>query len=166
MSQNLLHGVNCPAESDACDLPGRVDLFLRQLDEAGCPELVGLQEANGRMVSLLSDGLGEICDGAYDVVSDDDPGLDREVVLTTLPVLGQQRIRLAGPLRTALWVRVAADLGVVDFVSSHLASGSDDRPCDARTCPPPCDVEGMVGACQGRQLRALRTRWPPTTPWS
>ncbi|MET0903380.1 MAG: endonuclease/exonuclease/phosphatase family protein [Acidimicrobiales bacterium] len=155
VSQNLLHGVNCPAESNACDLPGRVDLFLRQLDEAGCPELVGLQEANGQMVSQLRDGLSEVCDGAYDVVSDADPGLDREVVLTTLPVLGQRRTRLAGPLRTALWVRVAADVGVVDFVSSHLASGSDDRPCDARTCPPPCDGEGMVGACQGRQLLAF-----------
>jgi endonuclease/exonuclease/phosphatase family metal-dependent hydrolase len=155
VSQNLLHGTACPPDSDACDLPGRVDLFLRQLDEAGCPELVSLQEANGRTVSLLGDGIGEVCDDSYEIVSDDDPGLDREVVLTTLPVLGQERTRLAGPLRTALWVRVAADVGVVDFVSSHLASSSDDRPCDARTCPPPCEVDEMVGACQGRQLLAF-----------
>ena len=71
--------------------------------------------------------------------------LDREVVLTTLPVLGQERTRLAGPLRTALWVRVSAGVGVVDLVSSHLASSSDDRPCDARTCPPPCQIDEMVG---------------------
>ena len=152
VSQNLLHGVACPPDSDGCDLPGRVELFVRQLDESGCPDLVGLQETNGRMVELLRDGLDAVCEGAYEVVSDDDPGLDREVVLTTLPVLAQQRTRLAGPLRTALWVRVAADVGVVDFVTTHLASSSDDRPCDERTCPPPCDVSGMVGACQGRQL--------------
>jgi len=155
VSQNLLHGVSCPVDSDGCDLPGRVELFLRQLDEAGCPELVGLQEANGRTVELLRDGLDAVCDGTYEVVSDDDPGLDREVVLTSLPVLAQQRTRLAGPLRTALWVRVEADVGVVDFVTSHLASDSDDRPCDERTCPPPCDVSGMVGACQGQQLLAF-----------
>jgi endonuclease/exonuclease/phosphatase family metal-dependent hydrolase len=152
VTQNLLHGVACPADSDDCDLPGRVGLFLRQLDEGGCPEIVGLQEANGKTVAQLEAGLDDVCGGAYEIVSDDDPGLDREVVLTSLPVLGQRRVRLAGPLRTALWVRVAADVGVVDFVTTHLASSSDDRPCDRRTCPPPCDADGMVGACQGRQL--------------
>jgi hypothetical protein len=50
---------------------------------------------------------------------------------------------------------VAADVGVVDFVSSHLASSSDDRPCDRATCPPPCQVDEMLGACQGRQLAAF-----------
>ena len=104
-------------------------------------------------MSLLATGLPEVCDGGYEIVSDDDPGLDREVVLTTLPVLGSERTRLAGPLRTALWVRVAADVGVVDFVSTHLASSSDDRPCDASTCPPPCEVDEMVNACQAPPAR-------------
>jgi endonuclease/exonuclease/phosphatase family metal-dependent hydrolase len=155
VSQNLLHGIACPAETDGCNLPGRVVLLAQQLDEHGCPELVGLQEANERTVSLLRDVVPTVCDGRYEIVSDDDPGLDREVVLTTLPVLGSQRIRLAGPLRTALWVRVAADVGVVDFVSTHLASGSDDRPCDEATCPPPCSADERVNACQARQLVAL-----------
>jgi endonuclease/exonuclease/phosphatase family metal-dependent hydrolase len=155
VSQNLLHGIACAPESDGCDLPGRITLFARQLDEGGCPDLVSIQEANERTVSLLGDALPAVCDGGYEIVSDDDAGLDREVVLTTLPVLGTRRIRLAGPLRTALWVRVAGDVGVVDFVSSHLASSSDDRPCDAATCPPPCSVEEMVNACQARQLAEL-----------
>src|SRR3712207_5194046 len=155
VSINLLHGIACPADSDGCDLPARVALFTRQLDDAGCPELVGVQEANERTVSLLREELGAACDGAYEVVWDGDPGLDREAVLTTLPVLGSRRTRLAGPLRTAYWVRVAADVGVVDFVSTHLASGSDDRPCDATTCTPPCDVNGTVNDCQGRQLVAF-----------
>ncbi len=155
VSQNLLHGIACPAESDGCNLPDRVALFMRQLDEAGCPELISVQEANERMVSLLREERPNVCGGDYAIVWDDDPGLDREVVLTSLPVLGWQRTRLAGPLRTALWVRVAADVGVVDFVSSHLASSSDDRPCDRATCPPPCQADDMVNACQGRQLMAF-----------
>jgi endonuclease/exonuclease/phosphatase family metal-dependent hydrolase len=152
VSQNLLHGIACAPDTDGCALPARVALFARQLDEGGCPELVGLQEANQRTVSLLEDTLPDVCDGRYEVVSDADEGLDREVVLTTLPVLGQQRTRLAGPLRTALWVRVASDVGIVDFVTSHLASGSDDRPCDSTTCPPPCEPDDMLNACQARQL--------------
>ncbi len=155
VSQNLLHGIACPAESEGCDLPGRVALFLRQLDEAGCPELVSVQEANERTVGLLRSGLADACRGHYTLVWDGDPGLDREVVLTTLPVLGSERTRLAGPLRTAFWVRVAADVGVVDFVSSHLASDSDDRPCDEATCPSPCVIDEMVNACQARQLVAF-----------
>lgn len=155
VSQNLLHGIACPADSERCDLPGRVALFMRQLDEQDCPELISVQEANERTVSLLRKEAEGVCGGEYTIVWDDDPGLDREVVLTSLPVLGSQRTRLAGPLRTALWVRVAADVGVVDFVSSHLASSSDDRPCDRATCPPPCQVDEMVNACQGRQLATL-----------
>jgi len=43
-------------------------------------------------------------------------------------------------------VRVAADVGVVDFITTHLASSSDDRPCDRSTCPPPCRAdEKLVG---------------------
>lgn len=152
VSQNLLHGIACPADSDGCDLSVRVSLFMRQLDEKDCPDLISVQEANERTVSLLRKEAPKVCGGEYTIVWDDDPGLDREVVLTSLPVLGWRRTRLAGSLRTALWVRVAADIGVVDFVSSHLASGSDDRPCDRATCPPPCQVDEMVNACQGRQL--------------
>ena len=152
VSQNLLHGIACPPDSDRCNLPGRVALFMQQLEESGCPSLVSVQEANERTVALLRSHAEDVCGGEYKVVSDGDAGLDREVVLSTLPVLGSRRTRLAGPLRTALWVRVAAKVGVVDFVSSHLASDSDDRPCDATTCPPPCQADDTVNACQGRQL--------------
>lgn len=155
VSQNLLHGIACPDDSNRCDLPGRVALFMNQLEEAGCPELIGVQEANERTVSLLRESAADVCEGDYTIVWDDDPGLDREVVLTSLEVLGSERRRLAGPLRTAFWVRVASDVGVVDFVSSHLASSSDDRPCDRATCPPPCLVDDMLNACQARQLVEL-----------
>ena len=76
VSQNILHGITCPAGSDRCELPSRVELFLSQLDDAGCPDLVSLQEANQGIADLVSDQLDGICDGAYELVYDDDPGID------------------------------------------------------------------------------------------
>ena len=155
MTQNLLHGIACPADSDRCALPDRVALFVQQLGARGCPELVGIQEANTETVRHLRNGLRDICGGRYHVVWDDDPGVDREVVLTTDRVLATRRTHLAGPLRTALWVRVESSAGIIDFVTTHLASTSDDRPCDRATCPPPCRVEERINACQARQLAAF-----------
>jgi endonuclease/exonuclease/phosphatase family metal-dependent hydrolase len=152
VSQNLLHGTACPEDSDRCDLPTRVGLFVQQLSEAGCPQVVGIQEANQQTVDQLVAATGDGCTADYEVVWDDDPSLDREVVLTTEPVLASRRIPVAGPLRTALWVRTATDVGILDYVSSHLASGSDDRPCDPATCPPPCETGDSVNTCQARQL--------------
>ncbi|HEX2737982.1 MAG TPA: hypothetical protein VHP57_07590 [Acidimicrobiia bacterium] len=152
VSQNILHGAACAADTDRCHAPDRVALFTRQLAEANCPQLVGVQEANQGIVDLFRESLPRICNGKYRIVSDADPSLDREVVFTTLPVLGSQRIRLAGPLRTAFWVRVAAPVGAVEFVTTHLSSGSDDRPCDRQTCPKPCKANDKVGTCEARQV--------------
>lgn len=155
VAQNLLHGIACPSETNRCKLPERVELFARQLVEDDCPQVVAVEEADPVMAGLLRDKTAGICDGAYKVVSDDDPSADREIVLTTLPVLGQERVHLAGPLRTALWVRLKAALGPLDVVATHLASGSDDRPCDSKACPPPCKVSDSLNTCQGRQAAAL-----------
>ena len=152
VSQNILHGVGCPAESDSCRVGERVALFMDQLAEAGCPELVSLQEANERIAGLVS---GEVGTCGYEIVWDDDPGLDREVVLTTLEVIDFQRRTLADRFRSAFLVRVASPIGVVDFLTTHLASGSDDRDCDPGLCPPPCDPTGSLRACQARQVRAF-----------
>lgn len=152
VSINLLHGTACAEDSDRCDLPARVDLFVQQLAAASCPELVSVQEANERTVEELRYRLPQVCDGAYEIVWDDDPSLDREVVLSTVPVVGSRRLRLAGPLRTAFWVRARADVGLVDYFSTHLASSSDDRPCDGATCPPPCEPSDSVNTCQMRQV--------------
>ncbi len=77
------------------------------------------------------------------------------MILTTLDVLSSERRHLAGPLRTAYWVRLASDVGPVDLVATHLASSSDDRPCDRATCPPPCATADTVNTCQGRQAAAF-----------
>jgi endonuclease/exonuclease/phosphatase family metal-dependent hydrolase len=151
VTQNILHGIACASDSDRCKLPKRVELFARQLSEADCPQVVAVEEADPVIVGLLRDQADGIC-GGYEVVGGDDPSLDREVILTTLPVLGEARTRLAGPLRTALWVRVKAPVGPLDVVATHLASGSDDRPCDSESCPPPCHASDTLNTCQGRQV--------------
>jgi endonuclease/exonuclease/phosphatase family metal-dependent hydrolase len=158
VNQNLLHGTACPAESNRCDLPARVALFLRQLRRAGCPEIVAIEEGNATTVRELRRGL-EPC--GYELVSDDDPSQDREIVLTTEHVISGERIRLAGPLRTAYRVRLGTPAGLVDLVATHLASSSDDRPCDAATCPPPCEATDTVNTCQARQIVDLLAEDPP-----
>ena len=51
VSQNLLHGIACPADTDGCRLPDRVALFVCQLEQHGCPDVVGVQEANEKLVA-------------------------------------------------------------------------------------------------------------------
>ena len=148
VSQNILHGVGCAADSDSCAVAERVALFMEQLAAAECPELVSIQEANQRIVGLV-EGWAGTC--GYEVVWDADPGLDREVVLTTLPVIGARRRVLADRFRSAYLVRVASPVGVVDFLTTHLAS-NDDRACSAELCPLPCDPAGSLRTCQARQV--------------
>ena len=149
VSQNILHGVGCAADSDSCQVAERVSLFMAQLIDAGCPELVSIQEANERIVGLVS-GQADAC--GYQVVWDGDAGLDREVVLTTLEVVDSQRRLLADRFRSAYLVRVASPVGVIDFLTTHLAAGADDRACSPELCPPPCDATGSVRTCQARQV--------------
>jgi endonuclease/exonuclease/phosphatase family metal-dependent hydrolase len=155
VAQNLLHGLACPTDADRCKLPERVQLFTRQLGEAACPQVVAVEEADPVMVGLLRRNAATVCRGRYELVGTDDPSSDREVVLSTLPILAQERTHLAGPLRTALWVRLGAPVGPLDVVATHLASDSDDRPCDATTCPKPCHADDSLNTCQGRQAAAL-----------
>lgn len=155
VNQNLLHGTACPADSNRCELAGRVALFANQLRANKCPEVVAIEEANPQTVAQLRGQVIGVLPCDYHVVYDDDPGQDREVILSTLPVLGSERRRLAGPLRTAYWIRVKAKVGPVDVVATHLASSSDDRPCEAATCPAPCKTSDTLNACQGREAVAF-----------
>jgi len=158
VTQNILHGDACATNTDRCHIAARVDLFAQQLNLGGCPEIVGVQEANVRFVREARRALSSVCGGRYRIVYDSDPSADREVVLTTDPVLGSERTRLAGPLRTAYWVRVKSKAGPVDVVVTHLASESDNGPCDASTCPPPCAATDLIGACGGKMAAAFLDR--------
>ena len=154
ISQNILHGISCPVETNGCELEDRVAVFMKQLADSGCPELVSVQEANNNIVELVAQHLAAC---GYELVWDDDPGLDRELVLTTLPVLGARRTTLAGRFRTAFLVRLDSSVGVIDFVSTHLASALDNGRCDDATCPPPCVASDDLRTCQARQVVSWAT---------
>jgi endonuclease/exonuclease/phosphatase family metal-dependent hydrolase len=156
VNQNLLHGTACAPDTARCALPGRVALFVRQLERARCPGIVAIEEGNLTTLRQLRRHLPGRCH--YEVVYDGDPGQDREIVLTTGRVLGSERHRLAGPLRTAYQVRIGTAAGPVDLVATHLASSSDDRPCDAATCPAPCEPTDTLNTCQGREAARLLRR--------
>jgi endonuclease/exonuclease/phosphatase family metal-dependent hydrolase len=86
--------------------------------------------------------------------------VDRELVLTTLPVVEREHIRLAGPQRTALRVRLRAALGVIELVNTHTGNGADNQgrgglPCTADQCPPPCDPTAFMLTCQISQVADL-----------
>ncbi len=161
VSENLLHGTACAPESNRCDLPGRMTTFATELADAHCPPVVGAQETNTATVADLEPKLTTEC-GNYHVLWDGDPSLDRELVLTTLPVVGFRRFDLAGPLRTAMWARLRSGVGVLDFWTTHLASSSDDRPCDRRHAPAvlhrrhPQLVSGPAGRRAGETARPER----------
>jgi endonuclease/exonuclease/phosphatase family metal-dependent hydrolase len=158
VTQNILHGNACATDTDLCRIGARVDLFAKQLEVGGCPEIVGVEEANPRFVKEARRALPSVCGGRYRIVYDGDPSEDREVVLTTDPILGSERTHVAGPLRTAYWVRVKSAAGPVDVVVTHLASDSDNGPCDRTTCPPPCQATDQIGTCGGRLAAAFLDR--------
>src|SRR5690349_23978302 len=62
---NILHGIFCPADTDNCRASDRVALFLRQLQDAKCPQVVGLQEVSGQLAGLIKDQLPSVCGGKY-----------------------------------------------------------------------------------------------------
>ncbi len=51
---NLLHGLFCPPETDACQAPDRVRISTELVEDADCPELIGLQEIGRRGRSSTS----------------------------------------------------------------------------------------------------------------
>jgi endonuclease/exonuclease/phosphatase family metal-dependent hydrolase len=120
--------------------------------------VVALQEIDPRMHGLVSQLRETVCHGDYREAWVDDPASDRELVLTTLPIVDVERIQLAGPLRTALWARLRSRLGTVDLVVTHTGAGSDTQGrggalCTRLLCKPPCQTGESMVTCQIGQAR-------------
>jgi hypothetical protein len=147
---NLLHGAFCPAATNGCDAPNRVNLLADDLRSAGCPEVVGLEEINRRLYDLLKRKARTLCHGDYTMVFPAPVGLDTEQVLTKLPVTGQKVVKLFGGFRTASRVSLESDLGPVSLVVTHQdgdpAAGAG-APCGDH-CPPVCPPETAAFECQ------------------
>jgi endonuclease/exonuclease/phosphatase family metal-dependent hydrolase len=159
VSMNVLHGASC-ADGNHCQAPDRVALLARLIERARCPDVVALQEIAAWMYDLVQAQARTICSGAYRTAFGPEQSVDRELVLTRLPVVESEHIRLAGPQRTALRVRLRSRLGMVDLVDTHTGNGADNEgrgglPCTAEACPPPCDPTGFMLTCQIRQVADL-----------
>lgn len=150
---NVLHGAICPEDSDNCQLPDRMELLGQRLEEAQCPDIVGMQETSKRVYDEIKrQPVIEACD--YEVVLARPKNLDQEVVLTTLPVKSKKVVKLVGNLRTASRVVLESDVGPVVLVVTHQdgdrAPGElgADATCTEQACPPLCEPGSPLLACQ------------------
>ena len=148
---NLLHGTFCDDDTH-CQVSDRVDLFLRQLEAAGCPEVVGIQEVSDEMRPMFVDRVPTTCGGDYDVVFTDTRGNDTELVLTSLPAKRPKVESLPGGLRRASRVELATPIGPVVLVVTHQDGDKAYPACRddvARyRCPKPCPAGTTYSECQ------------------
>jgi endonuclease/exonuclease/phosphatase family metal-dependent hydrolase len=153
VSLNVLHGAVCPQDSDACQLPDRMALLGQRLVDAGCPEIVGLQEVS-KLVYREVTNLPALEECDYEVVFRRPTGIDHELLLTSLAVGKTKVQKLLGGLRTASRVQLRSELGPVVVVVTHqegdLPAGQPgaDATCTARVCPKVCEPGSPLYACQ------------------
>jgi endonuclease/exonuclease/phosphatase family metal-dependent hydrolase len=159
---NLLHGFFCPAETDSCQAPDRVRIFTELVEAADCPDLIGLQEIGARLEALLPPAVATLCDGEYTIAwHGGEPAIDREMVLTRLPVLDQGYLDIANFPWEAYWVRVDSTQGPVDFLTTHFASSSNNPPCAPDLCPPICATGTITNQCHALEVVDFFEGRPP-----
>jgi endonuclease/exonuclease/phosphatase family metal-dependent hydrolase len=150
---NLLHGLFCPPDTDWCQAPDRVQIFTELVEDAGCPDLVGLQEIGERLEQVLPAALGTVCDGTYEVAWQPVASPDREMVLSRLPIVDRGYLDIANFPWEAYWVRVNhPDQGDVDFLTAHFASSANNPPCAPDRCPPACPVGMITNECHAHEV--------------
>ena len=149
---NILHGIFCPAETDNCRAPDRVALFLSQLQDAKCPQVVGLQEVSGQLAGLIKDQLPGVCGGKYKLAMSVTEGNDKELVFTTLAAKNAKVLPLPGGLRNATRVELQSDLGPVVLVVTHQDGDKSFPACrndiERYKCPKPCPAGSTFAECQ------------------
>lgn len=161
VNYNLLHGTFCDDDTH-CQVSDRVDLFLRQLEEAGCPEVVGLQEVSDEIRPMFVDRVPDVCGGEYDVVFTDTQGNDTELVLTTLKARRPSVHSLPGGLRRASRVELRSPVGPVVLVVTHQDGDKTFPSCrddiERYQCPKPCPAGTTYAECQTILGLQLATR--------
>jgi endonuclease/exonuclease/phosphatase family metal-dependent hydrolase len=152
VNYNILHGIFCPPDTDACRAPDRVALFLSQLEAAKCPQVVGLQEVSGQLAGLIKQQLPGVCSGKYALAMSPTEGNDKELVFSSLPAKNAKVLQLPGGLRNATRVELQSDLGPVVLVVTHQDGDKTFPSCRndiARyKCPKPCPDGATFSECQ------------------
>jgi hypothetical protein len=164
---NVLHGLvppisGCAEYTDQCNIEARVEILWSQLEEdVGCPEIVALQEIAARWFEVIPEQLPFLCDGNHVLLTEDLGLPDQEMILTSLPVLADGRVELAGaPVWSAHWAQLDAGDGVtVDVFSTHFASNSFNPPCSgaqlSTTCLDACPAGSNLGDCHPYEALAF-----------
>jgi hypothetical protein len=150
---NMLHGLPldgaCPAETASCQAAARMGILWEEIEAAGCPDVITLQEVGPAQLELLPQRIGELCDGVYTIVSEP-VGLPVEVeIITSLPVLDHDGWRMSGINWAAQWAKLDASFGPVEIVTAHFQSSADPFACDASEdyCADLCPPGGHPGDC-------------------
>lgn len=155
---NLVHGIFCAPETEACRLGDRVDLMMEFIFASGCPDVVTLQEIWPPSLELIQQRAASVCPFPYELVlGESRTGVDDELVLSRYPTSGIGQFPLFGGFRRILWTRIDHPEGPVDIFSTHLASGADGGPSPCgEACPLACLEAGAetVRDCQAVQLVA------------
>ena len=158
VTMNILHGIVCPNAPDDCQGDDRMALLGQQLQAAKCPPVVALEEVAQRTYDRVVVAPW-VKDCKYKIVWHDMPSVDRELVLTTLPVKSQKLTILAGDFRSAYRVELRSKLGPLVLVVTHQDGdsqpGADPRLCTPEVCPPPCPQDVSQQTCQTIQAAAL-----------
>jgi len=161
---NILHGTFCD-DGTHCQVSDRVDLFLDQLEAAGCPQVAGLQEVSDEIRGLMIDRAGDVCDDAYEVVFADTRGNDTELVLTSLKARRPSVLQLPGGLRRASRVELDSPVGPVVLVVTHQDGDKTFPSCrndiERYQCPKPCPEGATFSACQTILAERLATKGGP-----
>lgn len=164
VNYNILHGIFCDDDAD-CQAPDRVALFLRQLETAGCPEVVGLQEVNDNLRARFDEQLPDVCGGKYRTVFDESHANDAEYVLTTLKRGKSKIVPLAGIFRTASRVVLDAPGGPLVLVVTHQDGDKAVPACrndiTRYRCPKPCPEGTTFPECQTIMGARLADRGGP-----
>ena len=159
---NLLHGLFCPAETDWCKAPDRVAIFAELVEQAGCPDLIGLQEIGVRLEQLIPSMVDSLCDGQYEIAWQPGNSPDREMVLSRLPIRERGYLDIANFPWEAYWVRVDTASGPAVFLTTHFASSSNNPPCAPGRCPPICAAGIETNLCNAVEVvDFFKQRTPP-----
>jgi endonuclease/exonuclease/phosphatase family metal-dependent hydrolase len=169
VTYNLLHGLNlgadCPPETQDCQAAARLDMTWALVEEAGCPDIIGLQEVGPTQQALIPASLGEVCDGAYSLVSADPQLPVEQWVLSSLPVVDAASEPISGISRSIQWVRLESDIGPVDFVTTHFVASIDNLPCTDELCGDLCELGVEAGLCNPVEaLDFIERHADPATP--
>jgi len=162
MTFNVLHGIFCGPSTDSCRAPARAAMLTLLLQEAGCPEIVVLQEIGPRQKEVIPPAVAGACDDRYAIAwQPGPPELAQVMVLSTLPIAERGYVDLAGVPWEAYWIRVETAAGTAEVLGAHFASDFNNPRCTSAICPPVCRAGITTNQCHAQEAAAFFAGRPP-----